>query len=318
MNHSQITQILVVFLVGFAVACGASVEGEPPVESTLPNPDFSTRSQAVEPLTEEVFVDVERAAELIDNGALILDTRKKDAYAEGHLPGALHAPWSVFAHAELDGAYVETDPDRAEAAARALGISHDRPIVVYGDAISTSSARQAWQLELYGHSSVHILDGGFDAWAASEEVSQQSIEPTPSDFTIAWRPDLHVSGAEVEEALEGGHSVIFFDARSFPEYEGTDDRDNPRRGHIPGAVHYEWTNVYAESGQLRDRDEIRTELAEAGLLADDALIIPYCQGGFRSAVAYSVLRWLGSENAGNYDGSWFEYARANNLEVNTP
>lgn len=317
MNISNPAKLLIILQLAFVMACGSSVEGDLPPDSNLPNPDFSTRSQAVEPLTTEVYIDVTRASELVAQGALVLDTRDEDAYGEGHVPGALHAPWSVFSHAELEGAYVETDPDRAEATARALGISHDRPVVIYGDAISTSSARQAWQLEFYGHSSVHIVDGGFDAWSASEEVSQEAVEPTPSDFTIAWRPEIHVSGVEVQDALDGGQSVVFFDARSFPEYEGTDDRDNPRHGHIPGAVHYEWTNVYTEAGQLRDRETIRGELEEAGLLADDALIVPYCQGGFRSAVAYSVLRWLGNENIGNYDGSWFEYARANGLPLDT-
>jgi thiosulfate/3-mercaptopyruvate sulfurtransferase len=127
-----------------------------------------------------------------------------------------------------------------------------------------------------------------------------------------------VTGADIQQAIDNDEVVIFFDARSFPEYEGTDDRDNPRHGHIPGAIHYEWTNVYSESGQLRDKEELRAEIDAAGLLDSGALVIPYCQGGFRSAVAYSILRWLGQEGVSNYDGSWYEYARANDLPVDTP
>ncbi len=317
-NTNRFAHPLLALLFVCLVGCGTSVEGPEPGLVEVPEPDFSTRSQAVEAPTTEVYVTVERAAELLEAGAIALDTRDEELYLEGHLPGAVHAPWSVFGHAEVEGAYVETDPDRAEATANSLGLRNDTPIVVYGDAISTSSARQAWQLEFYGHSNVHILDGGFDAWSATEEVSTDEVRPAAGDFTIAWRPDIIVTGADIQRAIDNDEVVIFFDARSFPEYEGTDDRDNPRHGHIPGAIHYEWTNVYTESGQLRDKEELRAELDAAGLLESDSLVIPYCQGGFRSAVAYSILRWLGQDDVSNYDGSWYEYARANDLPVETP
>lgn len=307
---------------GLGLGCGDSVTGDPAVLEEInwvevPEPDFSTRPLATTALNSEVFVDVVRAKALIDGGALVLDTRNEEAFGEGHIPGALNAQWSIFKASNTDEAYAESDPSIVEATARTIGLSHSNPVLVYGDAISTSSTRQAWQLEFYGHSQVYVLDGGFDAWTgAGEDTSTEAVAATEGDFEVRWRPEVYVSGKDIQEALvDPAKTVVFFDARSFPEYEGDDDRGNPRAGHIPGAVHYEWTNVFSEDGTLRSKEDIRAELQTAGILQDNALIIPYCQGGFRSSVAYAILRWLGQDDVRNYDGSWYEYARLNDLPV---
>lgn len=266
------------------------------------------------PLTSAVYVDVAEAERLRAAGATLLDTRDAEAFAAGHVPGALHAEWSVFQDASREGEFTEDDPVLVERAARSLGIRHDRAIVVYGTGRGTSSSRLAWSLEYYGHSSVHILDGGFDAWVAESgaSASTEVTTPEPGDFVVEWRPDLLATQEDVESALDAGNA-IFFDARSLDEYAGTDTRDNPRRGHIPGAIHFEWTRVFDESGRLRPENELRTELTELGLIGEGKLVIPYCQGGFRSSVIYSVLRWLGEPEVANYDGSWWEYSRNSDL-----
>lgn len=309
---------LIVVLALLACACGTDVEhlDDAPAPE-VPVADYTTRAHSLEALSAEVFISTEDIEGYIALGATILDTRSEEDFRAGHIPGAVHAPWAVFKADGFDGAYAEVDADRVEEIAQGLGLSHDAPVVIYGDAISTSSTRQAWQLEYYGHSEVYILDGGFDAYVAAEEpVSTDAAEVVPGDFEVRWRPNLIVKSDDIARALETeDDTVIFFDARSFPEYEGTDDRDNPIHGHIPGAIHYEWTNVFEEDGTLRDREELRGELTELGLLEEGALIVPYCQGGFRSSVAYSILRWLGVEDASNYDGSWWEYSRLNGLPV---
>lgn len=272
------------------------------------------REISARPLTSAVYVDVTEAERLRAAGATLLDTRDAEAFAAGHIPGALHAEWSVFQDASREGEFTEDDPVLVEQAARSLGIRHDRAIVVYGAGRGTSSSRLAWSLEYYGHSDVHILDGGFDAWVAESgaSASTEVATPEPGDFVVEWRPELLATQEDVESALDAGNA-IFFDARSLDEYAGTDTRDNPRRGHIPGAIHFEWTRVFDESGRLRPENELRTELTDLGLIGEGKLVIPYCQGGFRSSVIYSVLRWLGEPEVANYDGSWWEYSRNSDL-----
>ncbi len=60
-------------------------------------------------------LDAARAAwPLIDEGALVIDVRSPEEFAEGHLPGAVNAPY-----------------DDLDALLAALGDDHDRQVVLY-------------------------------------------------------------------------------------------------------------------------------------------------------------------------------------------
>lgn len=310
-NPRLIVSFLALFLLVGSFGCGESVEG----------PDTSIyEERSPQPLNKKVFVGVDEFEQLRADGAVVLDARSDEAdYTAGHVPGAVHAPWSVLKDADADGAFVEDDPFLAEQSIRELGISNGQKVLVYADAVSTTAARQAWALEYFGHGDVYILNGGISAWTeeSGEEVSTEAPSVEPGDYEVALRKSVLATSEDIEKVVDGGLEAILFDARSFPEYEGTDDRDNPEHGHVPNAIHYEWTNVFTEDGKLRDKEELRTELEENGLLVDDAIIIPYCQGGFRSAIIYSVLRWLGEDEVKNYDGSWYEWSRTEGAPVET-
>jgi thiosulfate/3-mercaptopyruvate sulfurtransferase len=303
--------VAAVFLLAAGIGCGEAVDGP---ETSI----YEERSP--QPLNQKVFVDVDEFEQFRADGAVVLDARSDQAeYDAGHIPGAVHAPWSVLKDADSDGALIEDDPALAEEAIRGLGINKDQKVLVYSDAVSTTAARQAWGLEYFGHGDVYILNGGIAAWTneSGGELSTEAPSVEPGDFEVALRTSVLATSDDVKKVVDGDLEAILFDARSFPEYEGTDDRDNPRHGHVPNAIHYEWTNVFDEDGKLRPKEELRTELEQQGLLVDDAIIIPYCQGGFRSAIIYSVLRWLGEGEVKNYDGSWYEWSRATDAPVET-
>jgi thiosulfate/3-mercaptopyruvate sulfurtransferase len=303
--------LLALFLLVGSSGCGESVEG----------PDTSVYEERTpQPLNEQVFIGVDDFEQFRAEGAAVLDARSDVAdYESGHVPGAVHAPWSVLKDADSNGAFVEDDPFLAEEAIRGLGINHGQKVLVYSDAVSTTAARQAWALEYFGHGDVYILNGGVDAWSAEsgEALSTEAADIEAGDYEVALRKSVLATSDDLRRVVDGETEAILFDARSFPEYEGTDDRDNPRHGHVPNAIHYEWTNAFTEHGKLRGKEELRAELEEAGLLVEDAVIIPYCQGGFRSAIIYSVLRWLGEGEVKNYDGSWYEWSRTEGAPVET-
>ncbi len=76
----------------------------------------------------------------------LVDVRKADAFAQGHIPGALHLP-----HAEI--------PERAAAA-----VPHDLPVVVYcwGPGCD-GSTRGALQFARLGYQ-VKEMIGGYEYW----------------------------------------------------------------------------------------------------------------------------------------------------------
>jgi len=98
---------------------------------------------------ETVGLDETRAA--VEAGDfLIFDARPRDAYAHGHLPGAMPLPRR----------------DAAEAIADYLPLlAPDQPVLVY---CSSQRCRDAWHvariIEQHGVASVAVYEGGFAGW----------------------------------------------------------------------------------------------------------------------------------------------------------
>src|SRR4051795_6765830 len=97
---------------------------------------------------------------------LVLDMRPPDAYVAGHVPGAIHLDlWGV--------SLIDTDPAPLKAFMWMIehvlavhGVDAATPVVVYDDQSGVRAARAFWFLEYFGHPSVQMLDGGFNAWIA--------------------------------------------------------------------------------------------------------------------------------------------------------
>ena len=107
------------------------------------------------------------------------------------------------------------------------------------------------------------------------------------------------------------------DARSPGEYDGTTVR-SARGGHIPGAVHYEWTRAMDRTRNLRLRPlaELTDELALQGITPGHE-VVTYCHTHHRSAYSYAVLRILGYARVRGYPGSWSDWGNREDTPVGT-
>ena len=87
------------------------------------------------------------------------------AYDQGHVPGAAGWNWTT----ELCDTLVRdiVPEGQARRAARHDPASTTRPtIVLYGDNNNWFAAWAFWQLKIYGHEDVRIMDGGRKKWLA--------------------------------------------------------------------------------------------------------------------------------------------------------
>jgi thiosulfate/3-mercaptopyruvate sulfurtransferase len=235
------------------------------------------------------------------------------AYEEGHLPGAVGWNWT----SQL------TDGVRRDVAGRAefsrllseSGIGPDTTIVLYGDNNNWFAAWAYWQLKLYGHLDVRILDGGRKLWLDRGLVTATDVPsyaetgyelPDPDFALRAFRDD-------VRRHVEASGTALV-DVRSPAEYNGEllapaalPQEGAQRAGHIPGAANIPWGQAVREDGTFKAADELR-ELYAAKGVTDDKDVIAYCRIGERSSHTWFVLHeLLGFRRVRNYDGSWTEW-----------
>lgn len=108
------------------------------------------------------------------------------------------------------------------------------------------------------------------------------------------------------QAAEDPNKVIF-DARSAAEFSGDDERA-ARSGHIPNAVHLEWSEVLLEGDipYFKPAADIQEMFTSKGITPDKE-VIPHCHTNVRGSHAYFTLRLMGYDSVRPYEGSWAEY-----------
>ena len=88
-------------------------------------------------------------------------------------------------------------------------------------------------------------------------------------------------------------------------------------GHIPGAVHIDWTHNLEKNGSFKSAEDLQAMYQKAGVTSDRE-IFAYCQGGYRSAHSYLALRLLGYSKVRNYIRSWKEWGDRLDLPIDKP
>jgi thiosulfate/3-mercaptopyruvate sulfurtransferase len=234
------------------------------------------------------------------------------AYQQGHVPGSIAWNWTTQL---CDRQVRDIVPARAlEELLGQSGISKDTTIVLYGDNNNWFAAWAFWQLEIYGHADIRIMNGGRRKWLEENRpltVDTPSIRP--ADYSAGY-PDfaLRAFRPEVESSL-GQRGVAFVDVRSPQEFSGEVlappglAETCQRGGHLPGAVNIPWSRACNEDGTFKTAPELRAIYEGAGV-SPDKRVITYCRIGERSAHTWFVLRHLlGYPTVRNYDGSWTEW-----------
>lgn len=257
---------------------------------------------------------------------VIIDTRASEAYALGHIPGAvnMHDIFTFLATSSKKG--LEELRNKFSEAFGAAGLSGEEVAVIYEESMNSGfgqSCRGYFLLQFLGYPKTVILHGGYQAWLAEGlPVSTEVPTPTAKTFpTNEGAASIMLTKDDMLAALERP-DIIKLDVRDADEWIGTSSSPYgvdfcPRKGRIPGAVWLEWYRMM-KPGKVtpvfKSKEELRAECATVGINAESTVYL-YCFKGARASNTFVALKEAGVKDVRLYFGSWNEWSRDPGLPI---
>jgi len=234
----------------------------------------------------------------------------EQAYAKGHIPGAL------FMHADRDLAGIMTGrngrhplPDIATFAARlsACGVGPETQVVAYDNEGGVFASRLWWMLRWLGHDKAALLDGGMAGWKrAKQPLEIEARSFAPAQFVPRPR-DIQVDAAYVLAHLRAP-DMLLIDARNEDRYAGRKETLDPVGGHIPGAINRFFYDNLDDAGiYFKPADELRAEFAEILDGRDPRTVVQQCGSGVTACHNMLAMEIAGLHGSKIYIGSWSEW-----------
>ncbi|GGJ07435.1 thiosulfate sulfurtransferase [Halobellus salinus] len=260
---------------------------------------------------DNVVVSAEWVAGRLDS-ARIVDVR--DAWefdGIGHVPGAVNVPFAEFRSESGDEGMLP-GADTWESLLSAAGIGPDDDIVAYDDTHGVFAARFLVTAELYGHppDRLHLLDGDFSAWNREHGSTTESSAPAAASYTVDVPDHSPLVDYDTTRAALDDPGAVIVDTREAWEFE---------EGHLPGAVNLDWRDLVDDDTRgLKPPEELSAVLEGVGVTPDTGVLL-YCNTARRISHTYVVLRSLGYNDVGFYEGSLTEWVeRGGPLDGSVP
>jgi len=250
---------------GFDVYEGAGLEG-------IVNNYFAEKPDNNYKIKQDEFIEKVKAGE----DMFVLDIRQPDVYAEGHIKGAVNAPWGTAISDNLDM------------------IPSDKPVYVY--CYTGQTAGQTVALLNFAGIDAKSVNLGWNLGISKVEGFEDALASEASDFGAAKAADY---GYEIESAIEMYYSGLAEAAEGiYKNYKISEDNlkaildENPdsiyvlsvrgakdfAEGHIPTAFNIPWAAGMQEAFPT---------------LNNDKTTVVYCYTGQTAGQTTAALRILG-------------------------
>ena len=263
-----------------------------------------------------LILEPEQLAPLLEHEEIrVIDLSAPPNYFAGHIPGALGVPFQALMAGTPPAPGKLPSVERLTQLFRAIGLTPDTHIVACDDEGGGWAGRLLWTLEVIGHKNYSYLNGGMTAWkAAGLPLSSDEVSVEPSEIDIHITDDAPMIDAEEIQQRLDKNDLQIWDARSLAEHNG-ENVLAMKGGHIPGAIHCEWTQLMDRQHGLRIREDAKEFLAALGIDGSKQ-IATHCQSHHRSAFTWLVGKSLGLPIVA-YPGSWSEWGNLPDTPVDT-
>jgi thiosulfate/3-mercaptopyruvate sulfurtransferase len=227
----------------------------------------------------------------------------RDAYAAGHLPGAVFVDldrWLAGKPGPAAGRHPLPDPEVFAEGMAELGIGDGDRVVAYDDDGGVIAARLAWLLRATRHEAA-LLDGGITGYDGPLE-REPAVRPRATFTPRPWPAERL---ATIDEAADPAGVVL--DARAPQRFRGDVEPVDPRAGHIPGARNLPARDNVDEHGRLLPPEQLRRRFAAVGV-GEATPVISYCGSGVTACANLLALEHAGLGPGRLYAGSWSQYS----------
>ena len=255
-----------------------------------------------------------------DENVAILDCRhdlgrpqwSDEAYAAGHIPGAVQAHLDRDLSAPIGpqtGRHPLPDVAKLAETLGRWGVDANVQVIAYDQGNGAYGARAWWLLRWLGHENVAVLDGGFAAWQeAALPVSREPANRKPRTFTPRLEDGAFVTAAQVQQAL-AHQSIALIDARGADRFAGENETIDPVAGHVPGALNRPFGKNLDARSRFLPADELRRQWTQVLGTRPPAEVVAMCGSGVTACHNLLALELAGLPGAKLYAGSWSEWIR---------
>ena len=245
---------------------------------------------------------------LSDSNIVIIDTRSFKEYSEGHIPRAVNLDLFAFHWIDTTKEGIENFNRQTEMLFSFVGITPEKKVIFYDEISGMLAARGVWMLMYFSHPDVSILDGGMKKWKQENLPLETKLNGfKPAKFSGKINPEI-LSGFEYLN--DNLNRLKILDARSQGEFTGNVIRA-AQAGHIPHATNIDWNLNLNKDGTFKTNEE----LLQLYDIPKNSEIVTYCQGAYRAANTFLILKKLGFENVRVYLGSWGEWGNKLDLPI---
>lgn len=258
----------------------------------------------------EMLVSGQRVAVVDCRFTLTRPEDGRQAWARGHIPGA------VYAHLEEDlsapaghgrGRHPLPSPAALADWLGRHGIDPSTKVVAYDDSFGSVAGRLVLLLRWLGHAQVALLDGGWQKWVhAVGTVSDVSPEVDVCPYHASPLPGFFADAEEVAQAA-GDPSRCVIDARAEERYSGEVEPFDPVGGHIPGSVNWPYEENIDFSGYLLPAAELAENFLGVIGDRDPRNVIHVCGSGVTACQNLIAMEACGLRGSRLYPGSWSEW-----------
>lgn len=281
------------------------------VASALLASSWLTAAHAAQPLLSPAEL---ASAQQGAAAPVVIDIREPKLYAEGHIPGALNAPYGKWRGPATNPGELPDLP-KLTALVQSLGLNPATHAVVVSTGADATDfgamARVYWSLKVLGLKELSIVNGGMKTWVADgKPVSTEAPQVQASSYQPVLDESLIATRDQVRSHVDLSNAALV-DSRPDAFYQGKTRAPAAKlSGTLPGAQQLDFNQWFVKgTAQFVDQATAR-QIAEKVSRKDGQDTVAFCNTGHWAATDwFGLSEMAGLPNVKLYAGSMVDWTQ---------